>query len=458
MKYVIVKNTTEIASIYSDVFLDKFPAERYRQIKDAGNSILPIQFMVDDNIIAGFALVIEKNIESTLHCWIGGVLPEYRHRGICSGFIDWIIQYGTENKYAHVTINTDNYKPDMLRVLVKFGFAIIGVEQTKYGDGNKIMLRFDIHATRKMRLSITNQCNMKCFFCHSEGNYISSVCKMPLSAIDQLLIQAQRLNFREITVTGGEPLMYPKGITRILDNCSRWSRFPYIKICTNGTLLDFDILQAIRNYPGKISLNISMHTMDENITPKITGIHIKHIKYDKLFSELNTYGIDYRLNYILLRGLNDSKETLRELFKYAMRRKIQDIHMLELLVTKEQTTLIPYYVSLETVVERIYQLSTDFQVDLLNKKDKKSEFILCKDDAVLKVVLFRLSCRQGCERCYVDNDIKIGANMHLYPCYLKNGWDCGNAVLNLKHAMEKRDEFFRSHGGEDNSLYWENNK
>ena len=458
MKYVIVKSTTEISSIYSDVFLDKFPAERYRQIENAGNSILPIQFMLDDNTLAGFALVIEKHTESTLHCWLGGVLPEYRHSGIFSGFIDWIIQYSTENKYAYVTINTDNYKPDIIRVLVKFGFAIIGVEQTKYGDGNKIMLRFDIHAPQKMRLSITNQCNMKCFFCHSEGNYISSVCKMSLSAIDQLLIQAQRLNFKEITITGGEPLMYQEGIVRILDNCSRWFRSPCIKICTNGTLLDFEVLQAIRKYPRKITLNISMHTMNENLIPQITGIHVKRIKYDKLFSELNACGIEYRLNYILLNGLNDSKETLRDLFKYAMLSKIRDIHMLELLVTKEQTMLIPYYVSLETVVKRIYQLSTDFQVELLKKTDKKCEFLLCKDDAFLKVVLFRLSCRQGCERCYVDNDIKIGANMHLYPCYLKNGQDCGNAVLNLKRAMENRDEFFRKCGGEDNSLYWGNNK
>ena len=447
MKYVIAKSTTEIASIYSDVFLDTFPTERYRKIEDSGNGILSIQFMLD-NIIAGFALVVEKRMESTLHCWLGGVLPEYRHRGIFSGFIDWIIQYG------HITINTDNYKPYVIRALVKFGFAIIGVEQTKYGDGNKIMFRFDIHPTRKMRLSITTQCNMKCFFCHSEGNYISSVCKMPLSAIDQLLIQAQRLNFTEITVTGGEPLMYPRGLTRILDNCGRWSRLPHIKVCTNGTLLDFDILRAIRNYPGKISLNISMHTIDENIIPQITGVHIKHVKYDKLFSELNAYGIEYRVNYTLLHGLNDSKKNLRELFKYAMRNKIQDIHMLELLVTEEQKTLIPFYVSLQKVMEKIYQLSTDFRVELLKKTDKKSEFILCKNDTVLKVILFRLSCRQGCEHCYLDNDIKIGADMHLYPCYLKNGWDCGNAVLNLKYAMKKRDEFFRSHGGEDNSLYW----
>lgn len=456
MKYVIVKSTTEIASIYSDVFLDKFPVERYRQIEDAGNSILPIQFMIDDTIV-GFTLVIEKHAESTLHCWLGGVLPEYRNRGIVSGFIDWIIQYGTENKYAHITINTDNYKPDIIRMLVKFGFAIIGVEQTKYGDGNKIMFRFDIHEPRKMRLSITTQCNMKCFFCHSEGNYISSACKMSLSAIDQLLIQAQRLNFKEITITGGEPFIYTKGVIRILDNCRCRSYFPDIKICTNGMLLDFNILQAIRNYSGKISLNISMHTIEENIIPQITGINIRQIKYDKLFSELNAYGIEYRLNYILLNGLNDSKDTLRDLFKYAMRNKIQDIHMLELLVTKDQKTLIPYYVPIETVVEQIYQLSTDFQVELLKKTDKKSEFILRKDDTVLKVVLFRLSCRQGCKRCYTDNDIKIGANMHLYPCYLKNGGDCGNAVLNLKRAIEKRDEFFRINGGEYDSLYWGNN-
>ena len=456
MKYVISDNITKIARIYSDVFLDKFPTERYNKIKETGNDIMPIQFIMDD-IMVGFSLVIKKSMESTLHCWIGGVLPEYRCRGILNGFLDWIIQYGSKNQYSHITLNTDNYKPYIIRTLVKFGFSIIGIGQTKYGDGNKIMFHLDIYPARKMRLSITSECNMQCFFCHSEGNYINVPCKMHLSAIDRLLIQAERLNFREITITGGEPLTYPQGLIRILDNCSRWYHSPYLKICTNGIMLNDNIMQAIQGYRGKISLNISMHAMDDDTIKKITGMYIKSVRYDELFRELNTYGIKYRLNYILLNGLNDSKDAIYNLFNYAMQNRIKNIHILELLVTQEQTRLIPYYASLEKVVSYMSQFSSDLNVEFSKKTNKKIEFTICKQGTTLKVVLFRLSCRQGCKRCYTDNDIKIGANMHLYPCYLKDGWDCGNAVLNLKMSMEKRDDFFCSKSGGSDSLYWGNN-
>ena len=457
MKYIIENDIDDIVAIYPDVFLVPFPVEHYHKKQSTGYNVLPVKFIDGDTLI-GFCLVIEKKSESTLHCWIGGVLPKYRHCGVFSGFIDWIIKYGSEKQYKHITLNTDNHKPDILRLIIKRGFNIIGVEKTEYGDGNKVLLCFDIYPPQNMRLSITDQCNMDCFFCHSEGNFTKSLQTMPLSAIDQLLIQAQKLNFTEVTITGGEPLMYPEGVVHVLNDCSHWIHPPYIKICTNGILLDAPILQAIMNYSGKISLNVSMHAVQDNVIPKITNTHIKITEYDRMFSQLNKHGIEYRLNYVLLNGVNDSTQKLCDLFKYAMQTGIKNVHLLELLVTKKQTALIPYYISINEVAERINQLSDDFTVELVKKTHKKTEFLLKEkdDNTTLNVVLYRLSCRSGCERCNVDNDVKIGSDMRLHPCYIEDGCDCGDAVINLKHAIELRDTFLQNRSNCDSfeALYW----
>ena len=455
MKYIIENNVDDIVAIYQDVFLVPFPVEHYHKKQRTGRNVLPVKF-IDDNKLTGFCFVIEKKSESTLHCWIGGVLPEYRHSGIFSGFIDWIIQYASEKQYKHITLNTDNHKPDILRMIIKRGFNIVGVEKTEHGDGNKILLCFDIYPPQNMRLSITDQCNMDCFFCHSEGNFTRSLQTMPLSAIDQLMIQAQQLNFTEITITGGEPLMYPEGVVRVLNNCNRWIHQPHIKICTNGILLDTSVLQEILNYHGKIALNISMHTVHDNLIPKITNTHINITEYDRMFSQLNKLGIEYRLNYVLLNGVNDSPQELCELFKYAMQNGIKNVHLLELLVTKKQTALIPYYVSINEAEERIHQLSDDFNVELVKKTHKKTVFLIRDNNTALNVVLYRLSCRSGCERCHDDNDIKIGADMRLHPCSIEDGIDCDNAVTNLKYAIEQRDKFLQNRSNSDSfeTLYW----
>ena len=181
MKYIIDNEIEDICSIYYHIFLSAFPENEYNEKIKKGYSVFPVKF-VSDNKLTGFCFLIDKHDNSTIHCWIGGVLPQFRNKGAFSGFIEWIIEYAYEKKYKHITLNTDNNKPDIIRMLVKFGFSIIDVGHTSYGDGKKIMFMYDVNPPRKMRLSITDHCNMNCFFCHSEGNYTSSGNNMPVSA------------------------------------------------------------------------------------------------------------------------------------------------------------------------------------------------------------------------------------------------------------------------------------
>lgn len=82
--------------------------------------------------------------------------------------------------------------------------------------------------------------------------------------------------------------------------------------------------------------------------------------------------------------------------------------------------------------------------------------LILKNNSYMKVTLFRLSCRCGCESCFKENDIKIGADMLLHPCYLEHEVNCGNAVFNLKEAVRHRDEFMSTRNSNyvDEALYW----
>lgn len=100
-------------------------------------------------------------------------------------------------------------------------------------------------------------------------------------------------------------------------------------------------------------------------------------------------------------------------------------------------------------------LSSMFNIKQIEKTNKKTVYILQRDDKCIKVILFRLSCRCGCSVCTKENDIKIGADMILHHCYLKDV-NCGNAVMDLEKAIENREEYLKSQEMDYsyNTLYW----
>ena len=74
MRYFIDDSYDDIISIYSEVFLSSFPKESYNDKLKKGYRILNIKFVENDELV-GFCLVLDKSNISTLHCWMGGVLP-----------------------------------------------------------------------------------------------------------------------------------------------------------------------------------------------------------------------------------------------------------------------------------------------------------------------------------------------------------------------------------------------
>lgn len=225
-----------IIQIHKDIFGEDFPMESFQKKIKLGYSLHKIGFY-EDEILVGYCIIIHNDEKSSLHAWVGGVLPAFQGRGFFSQFYDWLIQLARASGYHYVTGNTDNYKPNMLTLLIKKGFDIVGVEDTAYGDGTKILFRYKVCTPVSLRISITSSCNLQCFFCHHEGISLTGGKRLPISQIERLLIQAKKNGVNEITITGGEPALYPEGVIFILQYCSGWSNPPAIKIATNGGIV-----------------------------------------------------------------------------------------------------------------------------------------------------------------------------------------------------------------------------
>ncbi len=123
--------------------------------------------------------------------------------------------------------------------------------------------------SRKFRVSITDSCNLRCFFCHNEGQGAFGqvrVSRLTVTDYKCIIEAAVNAGVREVKLTGGEPLLYKNSGRDIVDlisgiNTLRAKQQFGLSMITNGLLLH-RYAEALKNV-GLDRVTISLHTLDE---------------------------------------------------------------------------------------------------------------------------------------------------------------------------------------------------
>jgi molybdenum cofactor biosynthesis enzyme MoaA len=91
-----------------------------------------------------------------------------------------------------------------------------------------------------LRISLTSACNLRCSYCHNEGQeapWLQAKTSAMLGNIEKLLETATRYDVQSVKFSGGDPGVYP-GFFMLMDTIAGWrERFPSIAkwgMCTNG--------------------------------------------------------------------------------------------------------------------------------------------------------------------------------------------------------------------------------
>jgi GTP 3',8-cyclase len=156
-----------------------------------------------------------------------------------------------------------------------------------------------------LRISLTDNCNLRCFYCMPEEEYVFTPASQLMQAgeIEALAKIFVALGVRKIRLTGGEPLVRKDAADILL----RLSRLPVkLTITTNGTRLH-DFAEVIKE-AGITSLNISLDTLQ----PEKFQLMTRRNQFDQVMANIQMMldrGFHVKLNVVAIKGLNDNEIT-----------------------------------------------------------------------------------------------------------------------------------------------------
>ena len=154
---------------------------------------------------------------------------------------------------------------------------------------------------RKLRLSLTDKCNLRCHYCMPVDQVFMDESKyMTPDEIVEVVGELQTMGVEEVRLTGGEPLMR-KSFPEIVEKLSSLN-LKKLAITTNGIYLDkyLEILKKNRVF----HLNVSLDSLDPENFRKITkGNHLKRV-IDNIRQAVGQ-GFVVKINTVMMRGIND---------------------------------------------------------------------------------------------------------------------------------------------------------
>ncbi len=159
---------------------------------------------------------------------------------------------------------------------------------------------------RYMRLSVTDRCSLRCFYCMPDGLQ-SKYEREEVLTLDEMVRLTQvfaKVGVQKIRITGGEPL-YRKGMPWLIEQIKGIDGIREVCMTTNALALGSQA-KALKE-AGLDRINVSLDSLDEERFQLIT-------KYDGLKKVLA--GVDaalendlgpVKINVVVMKGLNDDE-------------------------------------------------------------------------------------------------------------------------------------------------------
>ena len=158
---------------------------------------------------------------------------------------------------------------------------------------------------RKLRISLTDRCNMRCIYCMPQGNvrWFKEEDVLNFDEIIRLVSVLTDLGINKIRLTGGEPLLRPK-LEDLISSLKMIRAIKSISMTTNGLLLA-DKAKQLKE-AGLESVNISLDSFRAARFEALTGMNgLKKVMNS--IDAADRLGLKVKINTVIIRGWNEDE-------------------------------------------------------------------------------------------------------------------------------------------------------
>jgi len=176
--------------------------------------------------------------------------------------------------------------------------------------------------TRGIDLNFNNACNLRCKYCFTnspKGDHVKDY--LDYDAIASLADQADELGYFEFDLQGGELLLQPDKLFKVLE-AIKPERF-YLYLTTNGYHLDEKMAKKLAEH-NVSRVSVSIDSMDEKIHDEIRGKKDSWRRAMEGLKHVQAQGMDPYLN-ITVGHYNAHTDHLKQLLDYSKNQKYKTL-------------------------------------------------------------------------------------------------------------------------------------
>lgn len=258
-----------------------------------------------------------------------------------------------------------------------------------------------------LRISITNRCNVNCFYCHHDG-ILPQKYEMTPDEIHRIAQVARSIGVRKIRLSGGEPLIRDD-IVEIVSKISSIG-FKDVSITTNGTYLDKYADSLVE--AGLNRVNVSLDTLNPETYQFITKKDYLEKAKQGIIRAAESGLYPVKVNMVVMKGLNHNE--IWDMFHFCQENNAV-LQLIELLKTDncpDNGFIDDYHYNMDDLEEELANMADKVKTRQF-MQDRKKYFV---DGGEIEVVK-PMDNTQFCKNC---TRIRITPEGKLKPCLLRN--------------------------------------
>ncbi len=254
-----------------------------------------------------------------------------------------------------------------------------------------------------LRISVTDRCNLNCFYCHKEGIFQRSENELTSDEIKEITTAFKELGIKKVKITGGEPLLR----NDIVEIVQKIPKFDEVSMTTNGILLEkyaFDLKES-----GLSRVNISLDTLNGEKFKSLTGGDIEKV-FSGLACAIDAGLTPIKLNMVIMKEINENE--VRDMIKFIFKLNKNGINViLQLIELLKLPGLKKHYFDIGIIEREVAREANEVRI---RSMQRRKQYYM--DGGIIEFV----RPVDNTEFCFNCNRIRVTADGKIKPCLLRN--------------------------------------